>query len=129
MGKFLVAIICLISNSVFASQEAFDLQMDQSIDGKHISSPRIVVKEGEKETIIQESNGQKSFIEVIVKEDKAPNSKQAIFMTFVVGKIALDGSRTIVSQPQITSIPNEKAQITVGKGGQPGLLFQNQPKL
>lgn len=43
-------------------------------------------------------------------------------MTFVVGKIAKDGSRTIVSQPRIISLPNEKAQITVGENGKPEVL-------
>lgn len=122
MGKILMAMVCLFSVSVFASQKAFDLKMDLSIEGKHVSSPRIVVKEGEKGTITQESNGQKSFIEVVAKEDKAPNGKQAIFMTFVVGKIANDGTRTVISQPQIISIPNEKAQISVGEKGNPDLL-------
>lgn len=122
MGKLLVAVACLFSVSAFASEKAFDLKMDLSIEGKHVSSPRIVVKEGEKGTITQESNGEKSFIEVVAKEEKAPNGKQAIHMTFVVGKIATDGTRTIVSQPQIISIPNEKAQITVGENGKPEVI-------
>jgi hypothetical protein len=56
---------------------------------------------------------------VVAHEDKAPNGKQAIFMKFVVGQIAGDGSKTILSQPQVISIPNEKAQITVGENGKP----------
>jgi type II secretory pathway component GspD/PulD (secretin) len=120
--KILGIVLLLIGSSAFASTKAFDLKMDLSIEGKHVSSPRIVVKEGEKGTITQESNGKKSFIEVVAKEDKAPNGKLAIHMTFLVGKIASDGTRTIVSQPQIISMPNEKAQITVGENGKPEVL-------
>lgn len=122
MGKILLAMICLLSTSVFASEKAFDLKIEMSVDGKHVSSPRIVVKEGEKGTVIQESNGEKNFIEVVAKEGKAPNGVQGIHMAFVVGKIANDGSRTVVSQPQILSIPNEKAQITIGEKGKPEVL-------
>lgn len=122
MGKFLGTLVCLFSVSVFASQRAFDLQMDLSLEGQHVSSPRMIVKEGEKGTITQESNGQKTFIEVVAREDKTPTGKQAIHMTFVVGKISKDGTRTLVSRPRISVVPNEKAQITVGEEGKPEVL-------
>ncbi len=117
MKQLLLTLICLISVSVFANQKTFDLKIDFSIDGKHVSSPRIVVKEGEKGTITQDVDGYQTFIDVVAKEEQSPSGQSAIRMNFVIGKIALDGTRKIVSQPQIISIPNEEAQITVGQSG------------
>jgi hypothetical protein len=43
--------------------------MDLSLNGKHVSSPQVVTKEGETTTVIQESNGQKIFMEVVATEN------------------------------------------------------------
>jgi hypothetical protein len=43
-------------------------------------------------------------------------------MAFVVGKLANDGTRTIVSNLQIIALPNERAQITVGEKGKAEVL-------
>lgn len=61
MGKILAAMICLYSLSAFANEKLFDLKMDLSLDGKHVSSTRLVIKEGEKGTVTRESNGEKKF--------------------------------------------------------------------
>jgi hypothetical protein len=122
MGKILFTMICFFSSSVFAGQKAFDLKMELSLEGKHISSPKVIVKEGETKTIVEESNGQKTYIEVSAKQDKASGGKQTIYMAFVIGKIASDGSKTVISTPRITAAPNETAQISIGEKGAPDLL-------
>lgn len=119
MGKLLIAIFCLYSFSASASEKAFDLKLDLSIDGNAVSSPRMTVREGEKGTITQESNGQKRFVEVVAREEKTSAGKQAVHMTFAVGKIEKDGTRSVLSRPQVLSLMNEKAQIAVGEKGKP----------
>lgn len=36
----------IIGSSAFASNNGYDLKMDLSMNGKHVSSPRIIVKAG-----------------------------------------------------------------------------------
>ena len=88
--------------------------MDLAINGKKVSSPRLTVLEGEKGTITQEDKNGKTMIEVIAKENIAPNGKKGIFMNFTVSQIAQDGTAKIISQPQIIAFPKQKAEITVG---------------
>ncbi len=61
---------------------------------KKISSPRIIVREGETGKITQETSTEKTFIEVVAKEGEIQNHK-GIMMNFVVGYIGQDGNRTI----------------------------------
>jgi hypothetical protein len=102
----------LISSSVFASTNGYDLKIELSMHGKHVSSPRVTTKEGEVASVTQEANGEKIFMDVIATE-KPTNNKQAILMKFVIGTISAEGIRTVVATPQVISIANEKAQITL----------------
>lgn len=113
MGKILVVMIFLVCNSVFASTNEYDLKMDLSINGKHVSSPRVIAKEGETTSMTQDSNGEKIFMDVIATE-QVINNKQSILMKFVIGRFSETGERTILSTPQIITIDNKRAQITVG---------------
>lgn len=112
MGKMLIAMSLLIGSSAFASN-GYDLKMELSMNGKKVSSPRIIVREGETGSITQETSNEKTFIEVVAKEGEIQNHK-GIMMNFVVGYIGQDGKRTIVSKTQILTKENETAQITVG---------------
>jgi hypothetical protein len=117
MGKITTLICILVGSSAFASTNGYDLKMELSMNGKHVSSPRVITKEGETASITQDSNGEKIFMDVIATE-KPTDNKQAILMKFVVGTISATGEKKIVSTPQIIALENQKAEIKVGN--QPG---------
>lgn len=106
--------LLLIGSSAFGSTKGYDLKMELSLNGKHISSPRIIVKEGETATVTQKTDSEESFIEVVAIEGTVQNHN-SIMMKFVVGTISKNGERTIVSKPQILARENEPAQITVSE--------------
>lgn len=113
MGKMLIVLSLLIGPSAFAAN-GYDLKMELLMNGKKVSSSRIIVREGEIGSITQETSTEKTFIEVVAKEGEVQNHK-GIMMNFVVGYIDQDGKRTIVSRPQILTKENETAQITMGE--------------
>lgn len=110
--KMLMAALLFVGISAFASTGGYDLKMDLSLNGKLVSSPRMIVKAGEKAMITQSNNSEESFIEVTAKEGPIQNHK-GILMNFVVGTVGKDGKRTVLSEPQILAKENEPAQITV----------------
>lgn len=112
--KLLGLALILVGSSAFASTNGYDLKMDLSMNGKHVSSPRIILKAGEKGTINQKTDTEESFIEVVATEGQVQNNK-GIMMNFTVGYIGKNGERTIVSKPQILAKENEPALITVGE--------------
>lgn len=112
--KLLGLALLMVGSSAFASTNGYDLKMDLSMNGKHVSSPRIIVKAGEKGTINQKTDTEESFIEVVATEGQVQNNK-GIMMNFTVGYIGKNGERTIVSKPQILAKENEPALITVGE--------------
>lgn len=113
MGKFTTFIFFLVGSSAMASTNGYDIKMELSMNGKYVASPRVITKVGETASITQDSNGEKVFVEVNATE-KPTNNKQAILMKFVVGTISATGEKKIVSTPQIITVENQKAKITVG---------------
>lgn len=125
MKSFLLTAVILSANVAFAAintVQAFDMEMSLSIDGKAVTSPRIIAKEGEKETYLHEADGQKSLIEVVAKDAKTKDGTAAIEMEFTISQIAEDGTAKIISQPRILALPNSEAEITVGGNGRPNVL-------
>lgn len=112
--KLVAIALAFIGSSAFASTNGYDLKMDLSLNGKHISSPRVIVKAGETATITQKTDTEESFIEVVATEGSIQNHK-GILMNFVVGVIGKNGERTIKAKPQVLAKENEAAQITVGE--------------
>ena len=112
MMKSIFAVAFLFSSVSFATTSGYELKVDLSIDGKLISSPRIITIAGEKASISQriEKSKNGTFIEVIAKDvpDSVPN---AIRMDFVVGTIDHDGKKTVLATPSIITLENEKAMI------------------
>ncbi len=113
MVKILMTACLLIASNVFAASKMYDLKMDLLINGKRVSTPRILVKEGETARVDQENSYSKSFIEVVAGEGEIQNRK-GILMNFTVGYIDKAGKRKIVSQPQVLAKENEIASIEVG---------------
>ncbi len=91
---------------------AYHLKLELSMNGKVVSTPRLVVRSGETGSITEESAARKTFIEVTATEGSVQKRK-GIMMNFVVGLIAKDGTRTVLSRPSILANENEKAEITV----------------
>lgn len=110
--KLLGLALIMVSSSAFAAITGYDLKMDLSINGKHISSPRLIVNTGEMGTIIQKTDTEETFIQVVATESDVQNHKD-IMMKFTVGYIGNNGERTIVSKPEILAKENEAALITV----------------
>jgi hypothetical protein len=113
MKVYIVGLFCFfISVFSYADENIFELKMELYLNGQHISSPRVITKEGEKAVITQEnSSNLKTELEVIVKEEMTPNRKIAIMMDFTISQVSKDGVKTILSKPRILSIYNEQAKI------------------
>ncbi len=116
--------LALIAGSAFAGN-SYDLKINLSLNGKHVASPRVIVKAGEKATITQRVDSQESFIEVVATESEAKNAP-GIMMKFIVGYIQKNGDRTIISQPQILTNENFPSTMTVGKIGEEQLSLTVQ---
>ena len=117
--KILGLTFLLACSSAFASITNYDLQMDLSLNGKHVSSPRVIAKEGEIATIVQKTDDKETFIEVITTK---ADMKNAVMMKFTVGTIGKNGERTILARPQVIARENETAKISQGETGGQELL-------
>lgn len=111
--KLLGLALIMVGSSAFGATNGYDLKMELSMNGKHVSSPRVIVKAGETATVTQKTDTEETFIEVVATEGEIQNNK-GILMKMVVGTISSDGQRTIVSRPQILAKENEQALIQVG---------------
>lgn len=112
--RLVIVVLAFISSSAFALTNGYDLKIDLSMNGKHISSPRVIAKAGETASISQKTDTEESFIEVVATEGSIQNHN-GILMNFVVGVIDKNGQRVIKAKPQILAKENETAQITVAE--------------
>ena len=110
---FLGAVLVQVAQ---AAQPAFDLKMNVELNGQPVSAPHVVTVAGERSSVTQKGPNGATFIEVIAREAM---SGGGIAMDFKVGTINDDGTRTILSTPQIIAIENEEAEIEVGQAGGP----------
>jgi hypothetical protein len=110
--KFLILCLLTMSGAAFASSQIYDLSMDLFLNGKHVSSPKMILKEANKASVSQVSKENGTFIDVVASEVSAEKNK-GILMKFVIGKIDNKGQKIILSTPQIVANENEKAEITV----------------
>ena len=116
MKALFILATLLLSTSVFASKKAYELNLDLSIDGKTVASPKLVVFAGSMGSVIQDTASGNSFFEVVVNEGEVQGNK-GILMKFKVGHILEDGSRKIISRPTILSENGKEASITIGEDG------------
>lgn len=97
--------------------------MELSLNGKKVSTPRTIVREGQVGSVTEGNSAEQIFIEVVAKEGEIQNHK-GIMMNFVVGKIGHDGQKTIMSRPQILTKENEAAQVALTEtNGQEAILL------
>lgn len=114
MAKMFLTLCLFVGSSAFATIKEYDLKMDLFMNGKKVSSPRIAVRPGEVGNIIQESDNEKNFIDVIATEGSYQNH-HGILLDMIIGAIDKAGKRTILAKPRILTNENEPAQISVGE--------------
>jgi hypothetical protein len=100
MAMMLMAATCCL-----ASETAYELALDFSIDGKHIASPHVVVKNGVKSTIGLEGR----FIDVLVRE--SPEDKR-IVISFWIGELD-EGVRKILATPSAVALAGRQVVLKV----------------
>ncbi len=109
-----VGLLLLLAGTRAWAAKGYDLKMELTMNGKHMSSPRVLVRAGEKAMIEEEGKNGGSFIEVIATEGEAKGNA-GIMMSITVGTIDKKGARTIISRPKILAVENSEARITVGE--------------
>jgi type II secretory pathway component GspD/PulD (secretin) len=105
-------VLLLFSAPAFAAGTQYNISMKLKSNGKEISSPSVVVKEGETAKITQRDNDGTTFWEVVANE-----KREGILLNFTVGKIDKDGHQSVLSKPKILALENEPAEMTVGQSG------------
>lgn len=112
--KILGMALLMTLGTAYASTNSYDLKMDLSLNGKHVSSPRIIVKEGEVASITQKTANEEQFIDVIATKSEMRNISNGILMKFTVGTIDKNGVKHISARPQVITKENVQAKITQG---------------
>lgn len=109
MIKVLLAVFAV---PAFAAPQSYDIAMKLKSNGKEISSPTVVVTEGETAKITQRDDDGTTFWEIVARE-----SESHILLSFKVGKIDRDGKQSVLSNPRILTMENEPAEMTIGEAG------------
>ena len=114
--RILIVIAALIfGTTTLASETQFDLDMKFSVDGKVISSPRVITIEGEMATIAVESEDGGTHFEIIASDNQIDNEGN-ILLKMKVSRILEDGSRKVISTPTIITRAGEEASVSTIEG-------------
>lgn len=109
--KKMIFALTLMCASVASAAPGFDLKMRVSLNnGRQVASPHVITKANELVTMSVGNPDGEMFIELIATEKGADQ----IFMSFTIGHLNADGTRQVISKPQITALENETASIQVG---------------
>lgn len=100
----------MVSSACVKNQ--YDLQMRLLSEGKEISAPRVIVREGEKTTIVEESANKTTKIDILAKEVQNSITLDVNVRTSETGQT---GSLVHTGSFLINVTPNEKAQINFNK--------------
>ena len=109
MKKVLLCLVLFCSVAFAATPRRFDLNMNLKLNGKPLPPFRLVVKEGEKATIVQKTDNNRNFIDIVTIK-----SAEGIVMKFTIGTIKENSKRVITSTPTIITKENVEALITQG---------------
>lgn len=113
MKSLITVIICLLSIIATAATTNIDMNVNLSINGKNIASPRFIVENGKTASATEQVAKEKFWIEVTALNEQTVQNKKGILMKFKIGIFNPDGSVKIISQPQILAIPNQQAKIEI----------------
>lgn len=106
MFKFLI--LFLISNPLFAAPKSYDLDIKYSLEEGPTSMKRMIVEEKLKTEVL----GKEHFLEVVAEEGEIMDRK-GILLSFNVGYIKEDGTRTILSQPKMLLKEDSPFEFTI----------------
>ncbi len=109
--KVFVILSVLFASTAFAGKKVYDLKMNLFIDGRQVSSPHIVSREGEKAMLTQSGKNGGNFVEVVAMP-VVLNGKESIQMNFTVGTISAKGVRKILATPRLITGNNQTAEIS-----------------
>lgn len=117
MFKATLLVSFLFLSTAFAAKPIYKLNVDLTLNGKHVASQGLLANEAEKSEVQQKySNGTGSFIEVTPEEIDGEQDK--IHLKFVVGKL-VKGARQILSTPEMIVTEGKSGSITVGEDDGP----------
>lgn len=114
---FLSTAFAATASAATTVHPTYKLNIDLTLNGKHVASQGLVVNHGEKSEVQQKSaNGNGSFIEVTPEEVDGESNK--VHIKFTVGLIN-KGVRQILSMPEIIVSEGKTGSITVGEDDGP----------
>ena len=113
MKNIIIILLCLTSLISFAATTNIDMNVNLTINGKTIASPRFLLEDGKTTSITEQVAKEKYFIEVNAQNEQKVQNKKGILIKFKIGIFNPDGSVKIISQPQILAIPNQQAKIEI----------------
>jgi len=119
MKKWIFSLLALSASSALAAPESYSIKSDLTINGTHVTTAKIIAQANEQATVIQKNpDGHETFIAVTPSEGQGEiKGRKAILMKFVVGVIE-KGERKILGEPQIMTLENNKAEISVSRSAQ-----------
>lgn len=94
----------------------YELDMNLKFDGKLMSSPRVVVLDGQSAVLSDRGPNGGTYIEATVVGEK-----QGVLMKFALGTMDAEGKRVVYARPQVIAAENQAATINVkeSEGGAP----------
>lgn len=107
LTKISLGVVAVMVSSACVKNQ-YDLQMRLLSEGKEISAPRVIVREGEKATIIEESGNKTTQIDILAKELQDSIALDVNVRTSENGQT---GNLVRTGNFLLNVTPNEKAQI------------------
>ena len=111
MKVFLLGLL-FISGEILAATNGYEIKIDLALNGKRISQPTILVKEGELATVDQKNSKDSSYIEVKAAEIMVADKKR-IKINFTVGIVDKFGQKAVTSKHNVIVRENETTKITL----------------
>lgn len=93
----LILAIILLTQSAWAAPKIYDLAFSINVDGKLIANPHLILEEGKKGTIFQNSKDENYFIDVIATDGQIDVEK-GVMLDFATGVMGSKGDRKILAR-------------------------------
>lgn len=111
LTKFSLGAAAVVVSSACVKNQ-YDLQMRLLSEGKEISAPRVIVREGERATLIEESGNKMTQIAILPREK---NNAITLDVSVRTSEKNETGSSVRTGNFLLHVTPNEKAQINFQK--------------
>ena len=114
---FLIQLIFIPTSHAAAVPEGktqkFEVNVELSIDGELVSSPHMIVPNGESSSVtIKNKKGEEMVLQLRASDLPKKGLKQGVIMRFAVG-YNRDGKTEIISRPHILANIGEAAELSV----------------